>query len=87
MHYTIDSFEDAGLVVLETDTGESLSVPREELPKGVKEGDVLRKLPWYRWSGAARYALMPRLTEKRRQAARKLRAELPRYDSDDDIEL
>lgn len=87
MYYTIDSFEDAGLAVLESDAGESLNVPREELPGGVREGDVLRKLPWYRWTDAVRYALAPRVTRKRRQAAQELRASLPRYEGEGDIEL
>ena len=49
--YTLDRFEDAGLAVLETDTGDSLIVPRTELPADVREGDVLSKLPWYSWEG------------------------------------
>lgn len=87
MHYTLDRFEDAGLAVLETDDGESLNVPREELPGGVREGDVLRRLPWYRWTDTVRYALAPELTEARKEEASDLRASLPRHEGEGDIEL
>ena len=87
MHYTLDRFEDAGLAVLETDDGESLNVPREELPQGVREGDVLHRLPWYRWTDAVRYALIADLTKTRKQEAKDLRASLPRHEDEGDIEL
>ncbi len=87
MHYTIDRFEDAGLAVLETDTGESLTARRSELPEGARAGDVLTKLPWYRWQGSVHYAPMPEETEKRRREAETLRASLPRIANEDDIEL
>lgn len=87
MVYTLERFEDAGLAVLETDDGESLNIPREELPSDAREGDVLRRLPWYRWTDAVRYALEPDLTAERKQGAQDLRASLKRYEDEGDIEL
>ncbi len=87
MYYTLERFEDAGLAVLESDDGESLSVPREELPEGTREGDVLRRLPWYRWDSGVRYSAAPRVTAQRRQQAQNLRDTLKRYDDEGDIEL
>ena len=75
--YTLDRFEDAGLAVLETDTGDSLIVPRAELPADVREGDVLSKLPWYSWEGDVRYAVNQNLSAERRRKSQELRAELP----------
>ena len=44
MTYTIDRFEDGGLAVLETDAGESVMVPRAQVPPEAREGDVLLEL-------------------------------------------
>lgn len=87
MHYTLERFEDAGLAVLETDDGEFLNVSRTELPEGAREGDVLSRLPWYRWTGAVRYTQEPELTRARKQEAQNLRASLPRFEDEGDIEL
>ena len=87
MRYTLDRFEDAGLAVLETDTGDSLIVPRTELPPDVQEGDVLSKLPWYRWHDEVRYTAEPDLTAERRREGEQLRAELSVLKDEGDIEL
>lgn len=87
MYYTIDRFEDAGLAVLETDAGERLEIPRETLPPEAKEGDVLVRLPWYRWHGTLRYTAEPEATTQRRREAAALRASLPQVDEEGDLEL
>jgi hypothetical protein len=87
MTYTIDRFEDGELAVLESEAGESLNVPLAELPAGAQPGDVLHKLPWYRRTDAVCYAPMPELTAKRKQDVQDVRASLPRYEGEGDIEL
>ncbi len=86
MLYTLERFEDAGLVVLETDTGDSLIVNCAELPPGVREGDVLEKLPWYR-PGTVRYTVDETLSAARRSETEQLCAELPVLQDEGDIEL
>ena len=86
MPYTLERFEDAGLAVLETDTGDSLVVTRDELPPGACEGDVLVRLPWYRL-GTVRYTVDEALTAARRDEAEQLRAELPVLQDEGDLEL
>ena len=85
--YTLDRFEDAGLVVLETDHGNSLIVPRAELPADVQEGDVLTRLPWYSCEGDVRYAVNQDLSAERRRKSQELRAELPVLKDEGDLEL
>ena len=87
MPYTLDRFEDAGLAVLETETGDSLIVPRTELPPDVQEGDVVSKLPWYHRHGEVRYTVEQDLTAERRGESERLRAELPLLKDEGDIEL
>ncbi len=86
MFYTLERFEDAGSAVLETETGDSLVVPQDELPPAAREGDVLAKLPWYR-RGTVRYTVDEALTAARRRESEQLRAELPVLQDKGDIEL
>jgi len=65
MPFTIDRFEDNDLVVLETDDGVSVNVPRAQLPPEAKEGDVLVELNDL--DGAVRYAVDFELTEQRKR--------------------
>ena len=87
MRYTLDRFEDAGLAVLETNTGDSLVVSCTELPPDVQEGDVLSKLPWTHWHSEVRYTVEPDLTAERRRESEQLRAELPVLKDEGDLEL
>jgi hypothetical protein len=87
MPFTIDRFEDNDLVVLETDTGESLDVPRAYVPPEAKEGDVLVELPENKLDGDVRYAVDYELTEQRKAEVEKLRASLPTLRDEGDIEL
>ena len=73
-------------MVLETDTGDSLTVTQTELPPEAREGDVLEKLPWYR-PGTVRYTVDKALTTARRRKTEQLRAELPVLQDEGDIEL
>ena len=86
MTYTLDRFEDSDLVVLELDTGESLTVPRAHLPLEAREGDMLEDLPWYDRDGAVRYRIDAPLTAQRKQEVADLRASLPRAE-EGDLEL
>ncbi len=86
MPYTLERFEDAGLAVLETDTGDSQVVARSELPPEVREGDVLTRLPWYR-PGTVRYTVDKARSTARRSEGERLRAELPTLQDEGDIEL
>ena len=87
MPFTIDRFEDNDLMVLETDRGESLDVPRAHVPPEAKEGDVLVELPENEFDGEVRYAVDFDLTEQRKAEAEKLRASLPTLKGEGDIEL
>ena len=87
MPYILERFEDAGLAVLETETGDSLIVARDELPPEAREGNVLVKLPWYRWAGNVRYNVDKALSTARRHESEQLRAELPVLQDEGDIEL
>lgn len=86
MTYTLDRFEDNDLAVLETDAGESFTVPRAHLPLEAKEGDVLAGLPWYDRDGAVRYRIDVALTAERKRETADLRASLPRA-GEGDLEL
>ena len=87
MSFTIDRFEDNDLVVLETDTGESLNVPHAHVPPEAREGDVLVELPKNELDGEVRYAVDYELTEQRKAEVEKLRASLPTLKGEGDIEL
>ena len=87
MPYTIDRFEDNDLVVLETDDGTSIDVPRAHVPSEAKEGDVLVELPKNELNGEGRYAVNYELTEQRKAEVEQLRASLPTLSDEGDIEL
>ena len=86
MTYTLDRFEDNDLVVLELDTGESLTVPRAHLPLEAREGDVLEELAWFKRDGEVRYRVDAAETAKRQQEVADLRASLP-HAGEGDLEL
>ena len=86
MTYTLERLEDNDLVVLETDAGESITVPRAHVPLDAKEGDVLRALPWFERDGEARYRVDAEATERRKRDVAALRASLPRA-GEGDLEL
>ena len=77
MNYTIDRFEDGGLAVLETDAGESVMVPRAQVPPEAREGDVLLELDASVIDGEVRYAVDFEASERRKREAADLRASLP----------
>lgn len=87
MPYTIDRFEDNDLVVLETDTGESMDVPRTHIPPEAREGDVLVELLKNELDGDVRYAVDFDLTKQRKAEVEQLRASLPTLSDEVDIEL
>lgn len=78
MPLTIDRFEDAELAVLETNAGESVVVPRAQVPPEAKEGDVLLELGETVVDGPVRYAVDFEATERRKREIAELRASLPR---------
>ena len=82
----IDCFEDNALVVLETPEGESVIVPRSQLPWYASEGNVVFELPEDAWQDEVRYAVDQDETLNRLEAAMNLRACLPKAD-EGDIEL
>lgn len=86
MRLLIDRFEDGELAVLETPDGESLLVPRSQLPWYASEGDVVYSLPEDQWQGLVRYAIDEDETLKRLEQAQALRASLPQVD-EGDLEL
>jgi hypothetical protein len=85
--FSVDRFE-GDVAVLVSDTGESVEMPRFELPKGLHEGSVLR-VPYGLqnrpdWSRAA----LDRTEEERRRAeAKRTLDELKRSDPGGDIVL
>lgn len=87
MPLTIDRFEDNDLVVLETDEGDSILVPRVHIPPEAKESDVLVELPETELDGEVRYAVDFDLTKQRKAEVEKLRASLPTLEGEGDIEL
>lgn len=86
MPLVIDRFEDNELVVLETPQGESVIVPRSQLPWYASEGDVVFELPEQEWQGEVRYAVDEDETARRLEQAINLRASLPKAD-EGDVEL
>ncbi len=74
MPFTIDRFEDNDLVVLETDDGASMNVPRAHVAPEAREGDVLMELPENELDGEVRYAVDFELTEQRKRDTDRLRA-------------
>ena len=87
MLFTIDRFEDNDLVVLETDNGVSVNVPRAHIPPEAKEGDVLVELPENELDGDVRYAVDFELTEQRKRETDRLRARIPMLPEEGDLEL
>lgn len=87
MPFTIDRFEDNDLVVLETDDGVSMNVPRAHVPPKAKEGDVLVELNGNDLDGAVRYAVDFELTEQRKRDTDRLRARIPMLPDEGDLEL
>lgn len=87
MPYVIDRFEDNDLAVLETDDGESLDVPRAQVPPEAKEGDVLVELPENELDGEVRYAVDFDLTEQRKGKVERLRHSIPTLSDEGDLEL
>jgi hypothetical protein len=86
-HFTIDRFEDGGLVVLEDGTGQTVSLPREWLPDGISEGDVI--LVTVRADAgvaSVRLQLDAEATRNRRDEMSALRESLPRG-PEGDLEL
>ena len=73
---TIDRFE-SQWAVLETPDGKSLNYPRNLLPKGVKEGDVLD----------LNIEIDQKATEKRMNNVKGLIEDLKRSDEGGDIQL
>lgn len=83
---TVDRFEAAGLAVLEWKEGAFISLPHEWLPRGTREGDVLRATVGGEdaESGASggpmtiSFRIDHEATRERRQQAAALRDRLPR---------
>lgn len=73
--YTIDRFEDGGLAILEDQSGESVVIPRTDLPPGAAEGDVLSVGDPDKGE-PTRYRLEPVLSEKRKAQLAQKRANL-----------
>ena len=86
MPHIIDRFEDNGLAVLETDGGESVTVPRAVVPPEAKEGDVLLELDVSVIDGPLRYTVDFEATEQRKREVAELRASLPQA-PEGDLEL
>lgn len=86
MPYILDRFEDNDLVVLETDGGTTLDVPRVQIPPEAKEGDVLLELAKSELDGEVRYAVDFDATKQRRREASDLRASISTVEAGD-IEL
>ena len=63
MKYIIDRLEE-GLAICETELRKRISVPVSHLPKGIKEGDVLRE-------EEGRFSLDSEETDKRRREMKK----------------
>ena len=63
MIYIIDRLEE-GLAICETELRKRISVPVSHLPKGIKEGDVLRE-------EEGRFSLDSEETDKRRREMKK----------------
>lgn len=63
MKYIIDRLE-KGLAICETELRKRISVPVSHLPKGIKEGDVLRE-------EEGRFSLDAEETDKRRREMKK----------------
>ena len=63
MKYIIDRL-DEGLAICETELRKRISVPVSHLPKGIKEGDVLRE-------EEGRFSLDSEETDKRRREMKK----------------
>ena len=84
--YVLDRFEDNDLAVLETDEGESIAVPRTQLPPEASEGDVLITLNGSDLDGSVHYAVDFEATEERRRSAGELRESIPKV-SEGDLEL
>jgi hypothetical protein len=85
--YAVDRLE-GNIAVLVGDSGDTIDMPRVELPKGLREGSVLRvrfgaqNLP--DWSSA----VIDKEEEKRRlREARKMLDEMKRSDPGGDIKL
>ena len=72
---TIDRFEDGGLAVLEDQSGESIIVPRTDLPPSAAEGDVLSVGDPDKGE-PTRYRLEPVLTKERKDELAAKRANL-----------
>lgn len=87
MPFTIDRFEDNDVVVLETDNGVSVNVPRAHIPPEAREGDVLVELPENELDGDVRYAVDFELTEQRKLETDRLRARIPMLPEEGDLEL
>ena len=68
MKYIIDRLEE-GLAICETELRKRISVPVSHLPKGIKEGDVLRE-------EEGRFSLDSEETDKRRREMKKKLMEL-----------
>lgn len=88
-YFTIDRFEDNGWAVLEREDEETFNVPKDWLPKGASEGDVLcvktrtgRKEPW----SSVRFYLDSEEKERRVEQTKNLRASIPKG-PEGDIEL
>lgn len=87
MPFTIDRFEDNDLVVLETDDGESVNVPRAYVPPEAREGDVLVELNGNELDGEVKYAVDFELTKQRKREADRLRARISMLPEKGDLEL
>ena len=85
--YVVDRFE-RSIAVLVSDRGETIEMPRAELPSGVREGSVLRvrfgaeNLP--DWSSVV---IDKAEEDRRRKAAQKILEEMKRSDPGGDIQL
>ncbi len=85
--YAVDRFE-RNVAVLVSDTGETIDLPRAELPKGIGEGSVLRVPLGAQnqpdWSSAA---IDKKEEERRLKEAKDLLDEMKRSDPGGDITL
>jgi hypothetical protein len=89
--FVIDRFEDGGFAVLEAEDGRTFPVPRDWLPEGCAEGDVLSIRPAAGEAdtpGAIRLEIRrdPEATRARLEEAKAIRDRLPRG-GDGDIAL
>jgi hypothetical protein len=78
--YTIDRFEGSEWAVLQDENGRTFTVPRDWLPSGVREGDVLKQSGTAESASAraVRFELDPDAREEQLAKARAQRDALPR---------